>query len=130
MNNLIEFKPGDSAQSTPGANRSNDRSAPALETDALALERPVAAKSVHGLRRRIFWTTHGWYLRLRDHDVARSRGLGIQYADVRLVGEEVVAGPFKSEDATLRWFDWFMDSFADARRDDDPTQTVAFRFYE
>lgn len=74
LSNVIEFRPGDSTRPARTASRSNDRGT-AADAGVLALDVPLGGKNIDGLRRRIFWTTHGWFLRLRDDDVARSRGL-------------------------------------------------------
>lgn len=81
-------------------------------------------------KRRIFWTTHGWFITLRDDDAGHTRGLSMNYADVRVVGKEVVAGPFKSRELVSDWFDTFVERHAVQRHFDDPTNVVAFTFHQ
>lgn len=77
---------------------------------------------------RIFWTTQGWFIRLRDSDARHAHGMSRRYPDVRVIGSEVVAGPFVLREHLVDWFDAFTEMHPDHREYDDPTMPPVFTF--
>lgn len=96
---------------------------------SLELVEPLARglRRIHdnGLDHRIAWTTDGWYITLRKDDIKLGHNEAWRFMDIRQVGDEVVAGPFKTRELLVGWFRHFVE---DHGRPRDINRSIGLQF--